>query len=160
MTLKKINQKRLIKVSRLLFLGYIFLVLYFLLFAESFGRTEIKQDYSYNLTAFKEIKRYIEWAKASDTGFKMMLLNIWGNVLCFVPYGFFIPVLFKKMRHMAAVTIAALGFSVFVETFQLLFKIGSFDIDDIILNTAGGIIGFILYIILKKILKNRIIIDK
>lgn len=153
--MKKINYKRLITVSRLLFLFYIFFVLYFLLFAESFGRTEVRQEYSYNLTFFKEIKRYIEWAEVSDTGFKMMLLNIWGNIVCFLPFGFFVPVQFKKMRHGISVTIATFVFSLLVETFQLVLKIGSFDVDDIMLNTLGGILGYIMYIILRKIISKR-----
>lgn len=150
--MKKVNYKRLITVSRLLFLFYIFFVLYFLLFAESFGRTEVRREYSYNLTFFKEIKRYLEWAEASDVGFKMMLLNIWGNIICFLPFGFFVPVQFKKMRHGISVAIATFVFSLSVESFQLVFKIGSFDVDDIMLNTLGGILGYIMYIILKKII--------
>ncbi len=154
MTLKKNNHKRLISFSRLLFLLYIFLVLYFLLFSEGFGRTEVRREYSYNIVFFKEINRYIQWAKTSDTGFNMMLLNILGNIICFMPFGFFLPVLFEKLRHGISVTIATFTFSLLVEIFQLIFKIGCFDVDDIILNTLGGILGYIIYLIVRTVKKN------
>ena len=85
----------------------------------------------------------------------MMLLNIWGNIICFLPFGFFVPVQFKKMRHGISTAIATFVFSLLVESFQLVFKIGSFDVDDIMLNTLGGILGYIMYMILKKIISKR-----
>ena len=63
-----------------------------------------------------------------------------------------VPVQFKKMRHGISIAIATFVFSLLVESFQLVFKIGSFDVDDIMLNTLGGILGYIMYIILKKII--------
>ena len=38
-----------------------------------------------------------------------------------------------------------------VQTIQLVFKVGSFDVDDLFLNTIGGILGFLLYKIVQKI---------
>lgn len=149
--LKNNNHKRLIIVSRLLFLAYLIFTLYFLLFAESFGRAQIRKDYSYNLVFLKEIKRYLRWAEYSDTGFKMMILNIWGNIICFIPFGFFLPLTLKKIRNGMVVTIITFAFSLIIETFQLVLKVGSFDVDDLFLNTVGGIAGYIVYIITRKI---------
>lgn len=149
---KKDNYKRLMLVSRLLFLIYLIFTLYFLLFAEDFGRMSVRHDYSYNLTLFKEIKRYLNWAGESDTGFKMMILNVWGNVICFIPFGFFVPIVFKRMRSGIVVTILTLSFSFMIEVFQLVFKIGSFDVDDLFLNTIGGIAGYIIYKLVKIVL--------
>lgn len=153
--MKKINYKRLIIVSRLLFGIYLILALYFLLFAEGFGRTNIRSEYSYNLELLKEVKRYLGWAEVSDTGFKMMMLNVWGNIACFIPFGFFIPIIFKKVKNGIVVTILTFAFSLMVEVTQLIFKIGSFDVDDLLLNTIGGLIGFCVYWIIKKIIKRR-----
>ncbi len=153
--MKKINYKRLIKVSRLLFLVYLFFALYFLLFAERFGRNILRDEYHYNLTLFKEIKRYISWAGQSELGFKMMLLNIWGNVLCFLPYGFFLPIICEKMRKLLPVAAMTLAFSLAVETVQLVFRIGSFDVDDIMLNTFGGILGYAMFFIIRRFVRKK-----
>ncbi len=154
---KKLNSKRLIMFSRLLFIIYMFFALYFLLFAEGFGRMYQRDEYSYNLELFKEIKRFINWSSVSDYGFKAMLLNIFGNILCFVPFGFFIPMVFKRLKNGIIITILTFLFSLTVEVIQLVFKIGSFDVDDILLNTLGGIVGclgyFVSRIIYKKCLK-------
>ena len=40
-----------------------------------------------------------------------------------------------------------LGISFCVETFQLITKVGSFDVDDLLLNTVGGILGYIIFVI-------------
>lgn len=143
--MKRLNSKRLITFSRLLFLIYLFFALYFLLFSEGFGRTIVREEYSYNLTLFKEIHRYMEWAKWSDTGYKMMLLNVLCNIICFVPFGFFMPLLHKKQRVWIVTVLTTALFSVFVESIQLIFKIGSFDVDDVLLNSIGGAIGYIVY---------------
>lgn len=154
--MKKINYKRLIIFSRLLFGIYLMLALYFLLFAEGFGRTSIRSEYSYNLELLKEVKRYLGWAEVSDKGFRMMMLNIWGNIACFIPFGFFLPIIFKKIKNGVVVTILTFAFSLVVEITQLLFKIGSFDVDDLLLNTIGGVIGYCVYWISKKIVKRRV----
>lgn len=154
-TLKKNNHERLIMVSRLLFLVYIMLALYFLLFSEEFGRLEPRDGYSYNLTLFKEIERYWNWAKKSDMGMRMMLLNVAGNILCFVPYGFFVPVIFRRIRNGVTVTVAAFVFSLAVEVAQLLLRAGSFDVDDLLLNTVGGLAGYAIYCAVRKIYLKR-----
>lgn len=154
-TLKNNNYKRLIWVSRLLFLVYLIFTLYFLLFAEGFGRTDVRREYSYNLTFFKEIKRYLNWAKYSSTGFNMMILNVWGNIICFIPFGFFLPIALRKVKNGMVVTVITFTFSLIIETFQLVLKVGSFDVDDLFLNTVGGIIGYVIYWITKKIFIGR-----
>ena len=147
--------KRLIIISRLLFVAYMVFALYFLLFAETFGRGSINRGYSYNLELFREIRRYMEWSSKSQLGMKMMFLNIWGNIIIFMPFGFFIPTVVKKAKNIVIVTILSFVFSVSVEVTQLLTKAGSFDVDDLLLNTIGGAIGYILYVAAKKWLLGR-----
>lgn len=151
--MEKKNFKRLIVISRLLFVAYLVSVLYFLLFAEGFGRTKVRTEYSYNLELFREIKRYIEWAKLTDTGLHHMMLNVWGNVLCFVPFGFLVPIIYRKLRKAVLVIPLTFLFSFMVELLQLIFKIGSFDVDDLVLNTSGGILGYIGFSIILFITK-------
>lgn len=136
---------------RAIFALYITLLCYFLFFAEMFGRTEGGQEYHYNLVLFKEITRF--WENRHILGFWPVFYNIAGNVLGFVPYGFYLPVLFTRVRGtennrrfcVFRVLLLSLLLSLFVETMQLAFKVGSFDVDDLLLNTLGGILGYVIY---------------
>lgn len=137
---------------RIIFALYIAVLCYFLFFAEMFGRTEGGQEYHYNLILFKEIRRF--WENRHILGFWPVFYNIAGNVLGFVPYGFYLPVLFAGVRGngksrrfgVLRVLLLSLLLSLFVETMQLAFKVGSFDVDDLLLNTLGGILGYIIYV--------------
>ncbi len=125
---------------------------YFLFFAESMGRTVHSVGYRYNLVPFKEIKRFVVWAMNSDAGFRSMIINIFGNIFFFTPLGFFVPALCKMKNKGLWTFVIALISTLSVETIQLITKIGSFDVDDIILNTLGAVIGFYIYIMAKRIL--------
>ena len=72
--------------------------------------------------------------------------NLFGNILIFVPYGFFISVA-SRMRGFLMTLFYSLGLSLGVEVFQLLTRVGSFDVDDLLLNTIGGILGYVLFLI-------------
>ena len=74
-----------------------------------------------------------------------MFLNIYGNVLCFLPFGAILPVLSKRCRYLAAITLLSFEFSLLVETVQLITKVGTFDVDDLFLNTIGGILGYFIF---------------
>lgn len=125
-----------------LFAAYLILLFYFLFFSESLHRTETKDGYRYNLTLFREIRRFWEYRKA--LGARAVFLNLMGNVLAFMPFGFCWPLLHKNRPNWFATTMTALSFSFLMETVQLVFKLGSFDVDDILLNTAGGLLGYLL----------------
>ncbi|MFL6557453.1 MAG: VanZ family protein, partial [Bacillus sp. (in: firmicutes)] len=59
------------------------------------------------------------------------------------PFGFIIPLLAKRFQKLSAVTLATFCLSLTFELLQLVFEFGSFDVDDLILNTSGGIIGYL-----------------
>ncbi len=107
------------------------------------------QDINYggvNLTPFKEIFRY-------SIGSRKFFRNIIGNIVLFIPYGYF-AAYFPHNKKMATVGFLTLLVSVSIEAIQ--YKIGRvFDIDDIILNTLGGIIGYLIFIVLDSI-KNKL----
>ena len=66
------------------------------------------------------------------------------NILLFLPLGFLAPLLWKKWDHAASMLGAGLGFSLLIEASQLL-NVRSTDVDDLILNTLGALVGFLLY---------------
>ena len=81
-----------------------------------------------------------------------MLLNIVGNVAAFVPFGIFLPVFSTRCRKFWFTAYYSFELSLLVELLQLVAKVGSFDVDDLLLNTLGGIIGFFVYWLGKRIL--------
>lgn len=132
----------------LFFILYILLLFYLLFFSESYGRTIEERNYRYNLELFKEIKRF--WNYRESLGWKTVILNLVGNIVAFVPFGFFLPMFFKFGRNFLGCVFASSFFSFFVESVQLATKVGAFDVDDIFLNTLGGLIGFFLYLFMNK----------
>lgn len=96
-----------------------------------------------NLTPFQEITR--DWHSVS-LGRPGSAIHLFGNVLAFTPLGIFIPVLMgNKWLAGANVLVLSLLLSLAYEVTQLLTGMGVFDVDDLILNTAGGIIGYVLF---------------
>ena len=79
--------------------------------------------------------------------------NLWGNLLGFVPLGIFLPLLITSFRSGINVFFAGLTLSLCFELAQLVFGLGIFDVDDLLLNTAGCFSGYIIYWLVKKILK-------
>jgi len=126
-----------------LFFIYFVVLFYFLFFSEEMGRTYSEREYHYNLVPFHEINRFIQYYKV--IGMPAVLLNLVGNVMAFVPFGFFLPVFVERCRKFLNTVFYSFELSLLVELIQLVTKVGSFDVDDIILNTIGGAIGYIVY---------------
>lgn len=136
-----------------LFVSYLLLLLYFLFFSEGFGRTQQNRDYQYNLRLFHEIRRFIQYRHI--LGFRAVFINVFGNVIAFMPLGFFIPAVCKSMKNGFLAVLCCFSVSLLVETLQLVFKLGSFDVDDLFLNTLGGLLGYIVYLIFRGLLKRK-----
>jgi len=141
-----------VTISRVLFILYIILLAYFLFFSERYGRTIASNEYRYNLTVLKEVRRFITYREL--IGFESFVVNIFGNIFAFAPFGFMLPIISNQNRKFWNVTFLSLEFSLTVELIQLLFKVGIFDVDDIIMNTIGGMIGYLCFFIAFKIYKS------
>lgn len=135
------NTTKIQKCGWVMFIAYLIALVYFMFFAESFGRNPLERDYAYNLEPFKEIKRF--YIYRHQLGMKAFLLNVVGNVVAFFPCGFFLPVVSRRSRTWYKAIFLCFGLSLAIEMTQLVFKVGSFDVDDLFLNTAGGILGFV-----------------
>lgn len=139
--IRSTNQKIILhnEIFNLLF------IIYVLLLFELLTGTENSYGSGINNIPFKEIMHY-------EFGSKMFIYNVLGNILIFVPFGYFIS-RYVKPKKILPIIVDALITSVTVETVQL--KIGrSFDIDDIILNIVGAIIGYFVYIAFDAIYKH------
>lgn len=87
------------------------------------------------LRLFHTITRQLWYARREE-----MLINIWGNILLFIPYGFFLPLLWKRYRHPLQLSLMCLLLPLSIETCQLFIRRMT-DVDDLLLNFAGGMIG-------------------
>ncbi len=144
MNLSHKQVKKFRAMGKVLFVLYIFFLLYFLIFSDWYGRTGISSEYRYNLVLFKEIKRFIEYRE--ELGAFAVFTNLFGNILIFMPYGFFISMA-SRARGFFMTLFYSFSLSFCVEIFQLFTKVGSFDVDDLLLNTVGGVLGYILFVI-------------
>ena len=126
------------------------LKLFFIIYILCLFQIVTAQDVSFggvNIIPFKEIFRY-------EPGTYLFYKNILGNVLLFLPFGFFVGY-FIKVNKISVVFLITFIISLSIETIQL--AIGRvFDVDDVILNVLGGILGFILYKILSKIIPEKL----
>ena len=124
--------------------SYLVGVIYIWLLFEILTMTELNSTSGMNLVPFSEILRY-------KIGSKMFNYNVLGNIIMFIPFGYIVSE-YVNPKKIWPVIITTLLTSGVIEFVQL--KIGrSFDIDDVILNLAGGIIGYLLYIVIHKIQK-------
>lgn len=141
--MKEINKKRIIIAGWIMFYIYVLLLAYFLFFSERYGRDLVTEEY--NLKLFKEIKRFIKYRNI--IGFEGFVVNILGNVLAFTPFGFLLPLLNKAYRKFYLITFISILFSFAIELSQLLLKVGVFDVDDILMNSLGGVLGYLVFMV-------------
>ena len=75
------------------------------------------------------------------------------NIIFFIPYGFLLPASFKRLRSFITIFLICFISSFFIELAQLIFCLGRCQMDDLLANVLGGIIGYILFYISSKFLK-------
>lgn len=93
-----------------------------------------------NFTLFKTIKMYINYSYMLNS-----FENLVGNVVVFVPFGFLLPYVQEQSKKFPVLLLNAFLFVLGIEVFQLFSAFGAFDVDDILLNCCGAILGWILY---------------
>lgn len=136
----------IIKNKRKIVLYKEVLALFFMIYILCLFQVVTFQDTTYvtnnNFIPFKEIFRY-------SIGSRLFIKNVIGNVVMFIPYGFFCSYILKEDKYQPILVLTLIA-SISIETTQLM--IGRvFDIDDIILNSIGGMLGFYAYVLLLKI---------
>lgn len=113
-------------------------------FTYEYKRYHVKEGWeAANLKPFSTIRLFSSKRVSAEYSYK----NIGGNIIGFIPLGILLPLLFPFLRRFLLLTSAVFLISLLFETTQLVGGIGVFDVDDLILNTAGGMLGYILYAI-------------
>lgn len=100
-----------------------------------------------NFIPFNTIIYYI----SGEQSFRIAIENILGNMIAFAPLGLFIPIIYKNKKLFKKTVLIAFLTSLLFEIIQLFLGIGSFDVDDILLNISGALMGYMLYVIVVKL---------
>jgi glycopeptide antibiotics resistance protein len=113
-------------------------VLFYLLFFSAY-RQSVEGLFTYNVRPFQTILGYF-----SNFNGLSITDQFVGNVLAFVPFGFLLPLFIPRLGSFIRMVGSTVAFSFLVEIAQLIFCVGAFDVDDLLLTTFGGVIGFLL----------------
>lgn len=136
---------------RILFFAYILLLFKLVVFKGNLA--ELQQHFSSavgsspihpippNLIPFRTLYYYISMQEPFDVAMR----NIVGNILLFIPFGLLLPAVSRIFTAPGKMLLLALLTSLVLEASQFLFRLGGFDVDDIILNLLGSSIGFLLF---------------
>ena len=85
------------------------------------------------------------FVKSNYDIFSFAGINLIGNVIMFVPLGFFLPLFYQKLRHYLRFIFNVTGIIFVVEIVQLFSLLGSLDVDDLILNLVGASLGYVIF---------------
>lgn len=140
------------RAVRVLFVLYLLVLVKLLFFKIRFVFSTIditsneKATFGSLLAASNFIPFYRIWYYASgQEPYLVGLLNVAGNVALFVPVGIFLPLFFKRLNSGLRVAMVSAGLSLLVETLQLLTTTGEFDVDDVLLNATGAVLGYCVF---------------
>lgn len=125
---------------------YAFFTIYILILLKlTLFRDTTLENYEINFIPFVDLINVYK-----KSGLWQFIRLFLGNIVWFVPFGFMMPEMLKKCGFIT-VTLRGFLFSLLIEVLQLVLKKGICEIDDLILNTFGAMIGYTLYKILQRI---------
>ncbi|MEL7609389.1 MAG: VanZ family protein [Bacillota bacterium] len=130
------------RIKAALLVIYIVLVVYFMFFG--FGRLQL--DVTHQAYRFQIVPTGIPlWFPKH---LQSDILKLWifslGNLLVFVPFGILIPMIFIRIKYLKFLLVFLIAI-ILLEILQMITYLGSFDINDIIVNSIGATIGFLSY---------------
>lgn len=128
------------RVYKLLFWGYSTVLIWELFLGKYRSHGGPRR---YNLAPLKTIGGYIENYKSFEAS--ILFINLAGNIVAFMPLGFLLPLVFKRTDRLTVITRITLLISITAEICQFIFNVGGLDIDDVLLNTIGGVLGYLIY---------------
>ena len=98
----------------------------------------------------------IQYISESDHYNPMIIVhNLLGNAVLLLPLGLLLPFLSKRFKNFTNLVTLAFVASLSVEIVQFVLQIGMADIDDVILNTFGAMIGYSIYLLIRRLLSIR-----
>ncbi len=107
---------------------------------EHFNVKNIKIEQA-NFIPFKLMLYYL----SGSEGITIAVENVLGNFIGFMPLGLLAPLLFDEIKSVTSMLAVSFFISFSFEIVQLITGLGYFDVDDLILNSAGGVFGYLAY---------------
>ena len=136
--------------ARVLLVFYLLALIWILLFKLSASMVDIRE-------MFYSTPRHINWFPFKESVIvnnQFQISEIIDNILIFLPFGGLLGLSFKKLNIVKVTGIVFL-FTVIIETLQYLFGLGRADVTDILMNTLGGLIGYLIYRIIKVVFPSQ-----
>ena len=141
-----------------IFLIYCFVLVYVLFLSRGTRDGFTFAEYMRRFTNFIPFKTIVEYVQRYIDGYRnLSVLNLLGNFVLFMPMGALLPCVIRKLDRFWKVNLTVLGMVVMVEIVQGILRVGSVDIDDVLFNVVGAMIGYglirlpFIYNFLKKI---------
>jgi len=136
-----------VKISMVLYIAVLFLLL-FVRHRGSWWMDLTPWEYArmhMNLIPFRTIGGYIKAIFDGSMNLNIPLENLFGNLLMFLPMGCYLPFFIRKIDSLKKYLWRMFPIFFSIEIAQFLTKRGSFDIDDLILNLLGAILGYLFW---------------
>lgn len=140
-------------VLMVLFLVYMAFLFYIVFFAWNYGSSfgpVGPGGRNYNLEPGLSIERILRYSPDATNPVRIL----GGNILMFIPFGMLFPLLvflfLNRRMTVVAVTFVSALLSLFIEVNQFLFTYRVANVDDVLLNSLGGFLGAIIYLIIRK----------
>ena len=126
-----------------IFLIYCFVLVYVLFLSRGTRDGFTFAEYMRRFTNFIPFKTIVEYVQRYIDGYRnLSVLNLLGNFVLFMPMGVLLPCVIRKLDRFWKVTLTVLGMVVMVEIVQGILRVGSVDIDDVLFNVVGAMIGY------------------
>lgn len=126
-----------------IFIIYCFVLVYVLFLSRGTRDGFTFAEYMRRFTNFIPFKTIVEYVQRYIDGYRnLSVLNLLGNFVLFMPMGVLLPCVIRKLDRFWKVTLTVLGMVVMVEIVQGILRVGSVDIDDVIFNVVGAMIGY------------------
>lgn len=101
------------------------------IFLENY-KLNLQDSFGINLIPFKTISEYLNLHQNAN----IVMTNLGGNIIAFIPLGLLVPVVFKRINSYKKILLTGFVTSVLIEIIQMLLNAGSADIDDVILTLS------------------------
>ncbi len=100
-----------------------------------------------NLVPFKTIMWFVGLPKITNDPYLLThaFINLVGNVVLFIPLGYMLPENLPKINRLWKMLLWVFTAMVLVEVLQLFTGLGSCDVDDVILNLSGAVVGYLIW---------------
>lgn len=151
--LMAIRRRRTIKseASVWLFAFYLILVLMLTTFRGTYFPWQLSFNFHRPLSDINLVFMKETWKMFYAQSRLDFVYNSFGNIVCFLPFGFLAPFVFSKKQTFIRVLLSGMMFSIFIEAMQFLLATGVSDIDDVFFNSCGTALGYLLYWLVQRV---------